>query len=254
MKLTIGMAVYDDFSGVYFTVQALRTYHDLTDVEILIIDNKGDKRLEDWVKSWCYNKVRYEKYTAVVGTTQPRQRVFDEAKGELVICIDSHVLLVPGSLDKLWDSDDLIHGIMYYDDLVTPVTHMKDKWQGDMWGVWDRKDPVPDEPFEIPMHGLGLFGCRKDSWLGFNPEFTGFGGEEGYIHEKFKQAGRKVICLPWIKWIHKFRNFAPYPLNIADRIRNYLLGFEELGLDNKPIYEHFGQRIVGSIHESLINR
>ena len=247
MKLTIGMAVYNDFPGVYFTVQALRTYHNLDDIEILIIDNYGDKQLEDWIKAWCSSEVRYEKYTKVTGTTQSRQMVFEKAKGEYVICVDSHVLLVPGSLDKLWDSDDLIHGIMYYDDLKTPVTHMRPDWQSDMWGVWDRKDIIPKEPFEIPMHGLGLFGCKKDAWLGFNPDFKGFGGEEGYIHEKFRQAGRKVMCLPWIGWIHKFRHSAPYPLDISDRIRNYLIGFDELGLDKQPIYNHFGVRIVEKI-------
>jgi hypothetical protein len=26
--LTIGMPVYDDFDGMYFTIQALRMYHD----------------------------------------------------------------------------------------------------------------------------------------------------------------------------------------------------------------------------------
>ena len=42
MLLTIGMAVYDDWGGVYFTVEALRMYQNLSDVEILVIDNKGD--------------------------------------------------------------------------------------------------------------------------------------------------------------------------------------------------------------------
>ncbi len=254
MKLTIGMASYNDFSGVYFTIQALRLYHDLTDIEILVVDNYGDRRLENWIKSWCQGKVRYEKYINVVGTTQPRQKVFDLAEGEFVYCIDSHVMLMPGSLDKLWEGDDLVHGIMYYDCLLTPVTHMRSEWRSDMWGVWDCVDPIPETPFEIPMHGLGFFGCRKDSWLGFNKKFTGFGGEEGYIHEKFRQAGRKIICIPWIKWIHKFKHAAPYPLNIEDRIRNYLLGFMELDMDVEPIYNHFGIQIVRNIHENIINR
>ena len=256
MKLTIGMATYDDFAGVYFSVQSLRMYHDLTDIEILVVDNYGDQNLENWIKSWCQGKVRYEKYTDVVGTSMPRHRVFELAKGKYTYCIDSHVLLMPGSLDShQWQSQgDLIHGIMYYDCLLTPVTHMKDEWQADMWGVWDCVDPIPTIPFEIPMHGLGFFGCRTDSWLGFNSEFKGFGGEEGYIHEKFRQAGRKVLCLPWIKWVHRFKNSTPYPLVLADRIRNYLIGFKELGLDEQPIYDHFGIQIVGKIHENITNR
>ncbi len=251
MKLTIGMATYDDFSGVYFSIQALRMYHDLTDIELLVVDNHGDQHLENWIKSWCQGKVRYEKYTDVTGTTMPRHMVFELAKGEYTYCIDSHVLLMPGSLDKFWETDDLVHGIMYYDCLLTPVTHMRSEWRADMWGVWECVDPIPKEPFEIPMHGLGFFGCRTDSWLGFNSNFKGFGGEEGYIHEKFRQAGRKVMCLPWIKWIHKFKKSAPYPLKTEDRIRNYLLGFTELNLDKTPIYQHFGINIVDNIVEKM---
>ena len=35
------MAVYDDFNGVYFIVQALRLYHPevMRDVEITVVDN-----------------------------------------------------------------------------------------------------------------------------------------------------------------------------------------------------------------------
>ena len=43
--LTIGMAVYDDYDGVYFTVQALRLYHEICRsdrVEFIIIDNNPD--------------------------------------------------------------------------------------------------------------------------------------------------------------------------------------------------------------------
>ena len=40
-KLTIGMATFDDFDGVYFSVQALRMYHSevIDDIEIIVIDN-----------------------------------------------------------------------------------------------------------------------------------------------------------------------------------------------------------------------
>ena len=39
--LTIGMATYDDFDGVFFSVQAIRMYHKeiLDDIEIVIVDN-----------------------------------------------------------------------------------------------------------------------------------------------------------------------------------------------------------------------
>lgn len=254
MRLTIGMAVYDDFDGVYFTVQSLRAYHDLTDCEIVVVGNKFDKRLKDWAEYWGRGIVRYELFDSVVGTSAPRDRVFRIAKGEHVICVDSHVLLLPGSLDKLWEGDDLIHGPMCYDDF-SYVTHMEDTWNHNMWGVWaTATKELPKEPFEIPMHGLGLFGCKREAWLGFNTEFRGFGGEEGYIHRKYRLAGRKVMCLPWMKWLHRFNIGVRYPLDMADRVRNYLLGFEELEMDPKVIYDHFGHQIVGRIHESVVNR
>jgi hypothetical protein len=117
-----------------------------------------------------------------------------------------------------------------------------------MWGVWGNDDRGTDPnspPFEIPAQGLGVFSCRKDSWLGFNPGFTGFGGEEGYIHTKYKQAGRGTLCLPFLRWMHRFErpNGVRYPLNIKDRIINYMIGFNELGLDTAPVREHFNNMI-----------
>ena len=41
MELTVGMATYRDFDGVYFTIQALRLYHDMEGVEVLVVDNFG---------------------------------------------------------------------------------------------------------------------------------------------------------------------------------------------------------------------
>jgi len=254
MKLTIGMAAYNDYEGVYFTIQALRMFHDLTDCEIIIVDNYGDSKLKNFVDAWLTGKeipVRYIEYLENVGTTQPREQIFKHSEGELTICIDSHVMLMPGSLDRLWEGDDLIHGVMLYDDLKTPVTHMDPEWRSDMWGVWATQDPIPDEPFEIPMHGLGLFGCRTEAWLGFHPEYRGFGADEGYIHEKYRRAGRKVLCLPWMRWIHLFRNGTGYPINIQDRVRNYLLGFKELEMDPAPIYDHFGVQLVNRIEATM---
>lgn len=258
MKLTIGMAVYDDFDGAFYSIQALRMYHDLTDCEILVVDNQPNKKLETWCRGWGGGVVRYEKYTEVQGTAAPRQKVFEMAKGEFVICIDSHVMLAKGALDRLWNGPDLIHGPMAYDSLNSTVVSMENIWRDNMWGVWSEQSPIdklPKEPFEIWGHGLGLFGCRKDSWLGFNPGFRQFGGEEGYIHEKYRKAGRKVLCLPWMIWNHKFFNLRDNPTtykrsDIA-RVRNYIIGFNELGMDTQPIKDHFGINIFNAAKGNL---
>ena len=51
VALTIGMATYDDFDGVYFTIQALRLYQDLTNSEILVVDNYGCDDTRKFVES-----------------------------------------------------------------------------------------------------------------------------------------------------------------------------------------------------------
>lgn len=96
-------------------------------------------------------------------------------------------------------------------------------------------------PFEIPGQGLGLYACRKDAWPGFNPDTWGFGGEELYIHEKFRRAGGKAVCHPDVKWVHRFpRPETPtYPNTHWYKTRNYLLEYLELGLDTEIVRKHF---------------
>ena len=97
------------------------------------------------------------------------------------------------------------------------------------------------EPFEIFAQGLGLFLVRKESWLGFNEHSMGFGGEEGYIHTKYRQNGRKAICLPFLRWLHRFQrpDGVNYTLSLDNKVRNYILEFTELGLDLQPIMDNF---------------
>jgi hypothetical protein len=339
-KLTIGMAAFDDFDGVYFTLQALRLYHDLREVELIVVDNKPDSVGSESLRKLladCRHGTAGARYVAapeVVGTSAPRNRVFMEATGDAVLCIDSHVLLSPGSVARLidWydarhDSRDLLSGPMLYDTLGNISTHFVDFWRGEMWGIWGQawscapntecrmmNDEVgdgppdasplqhstfniqhftvlddgagraryvslemshvpltslagktfpdipyagheaplsaagfrplgfsPDDEFEIPGMGLGLFSCRKHAWLGFNEQFRGFGGEEMYIHEKFRQAGARCLCLGFLKWVHRFGRpgGVKYPLTRWNKVRNYVLGHVELGRPLDEIYEHF---------------
>jgi len=253
-KLTIGMAVYDEYDGVYFTIQAIRLYHPevLQDIEILIIDNNPECPCADALISLSNSitELHYIPFDDFTGTAS-RDIIFREALSDYVLCMDSHVLIEQGAIKKLIDfldanpkCYDLLHGPLVYDDLKNISTHFKPEWGAGMFGKWDTdergKDPK-NEPFEIDMQGMGAFACRKDAWLGFNPRFKGFGGEEGYIHKKFKQAGKKTLLLPFLRWVHRFNRSSgvPYPNLWQDRIRNYYIGFDELGLDTKPIADHF---------------
>lgn len=322
MNLTIGMATYRDYDGVYFTIQALRYYHDMSrfgKVEFLVIDNDPSGRDGDALRNflaWVRGQgtMRYVHAPEVVGTSAPRDRVFQEAQGDIVLCIDSHVLLAPGAIDHLADfyqknpeSKDLIQGPLVYDDLVGMSTHFDRQWRSEMWGTWREAwycpcggsmvqfnvefkpgDSKPDisvrnlegtpvtycdacgrrhdqdvtnmhqamakgytraagdpgtipEPFEIPGQGLGLFGCRKDAWLGFNKRFREFGGEENYIHIKYQKAGRRTLCLPGLRWLHRFGrpDGVRYPLNRRSKVRNYVIGHRELQLPLDQCHHHF---------------
>ncbi len=270
-KLTIGMATYDDYDGAYFTLQALRLYHPeiLADTEFLVIDNHPDgpcsaalKRLETSIPNY-----RYVPHDLWQGTTV-KHLVFEEAAGEFVLCVDSHVFIVPGALKRLLDyldahpdTNDLLQGPLLYDDLKSVATHFSPAWRGGMYGFWalDGRGTDPDAPpFEIPMQGGGLFACRRAVWPGFNPLFRGFGGEEGYIHEKFRQNGGRALCLPFLRWLHRFERPHGIPYNNAweDRIRNYVIGFKELGIPTAEMEAHFrellGESVAGPILENAM--
>jgi hypothetical protein len=255
--LTIGMASYANRAEVWFTVQALRLYHQRPEIEILVVDNFGDDKLGTFLAG---AGVRYVAYTEVSGAANAKQRVFEVASGEWVLLLDSHILLPPGAVDRLLEwieahrhSQDLIQGPLLYDDLQTTADAMNPVWSGGMWGQWRTQNVGPGaDPYPIQMHGCGLMASRKDSWLGFNPAFKGFGGEEGYIHEKYRKAGRQVLCLPFLRWVHHFKlDEAPYPLVYQDRVRNYVIGFQELGLDMQPLVEHFGQAAIDQAKEEI---
>lgn len=253
-KLTIGMAAFDEYDGTYFTIQAIRLFHpEVTrDTEILLVDNNPHgpsghayRKLASWVDGF-----RYIPHAEWRGTSV-RDVIFREARTPYVLCLDAHVMLAAGTIGKLIayfdahpDTGDLLQGPLMRDDLVVLGTHFAPEWRDGMYGTWalDQRGLQEDaDPFEIPMQGLGLFACRKEAWRGFNPRFRGFGGEEGYIHEKFRQAGHRTLCLPFLRWLHRFGrpDGVRYPTQWIDRIINYHLGFRELGLDPSPIDAHF---------------
>jgi hypothetical protein len=252
--LTIGMATYDDYDGVYFSVQAIRVYHPevTAETEILVLDNHPGgpcaaalKKLELQVKGFRYIPYGSSRGTAV------RDLLFREARSPFVLAMDAHVLFPPGVLARLMavlkahpDTGDLWQGPLLCDDLEGFSSHFNPVWSEGMFGQWapdERAADVNAPAFEIGMQGLGVFACRRAAWPGFNPRFSGFGGEEGYIHEKFRRRGGRVMCLPFLRWAHRFDRplGVPHGPTWRERIRNYLIGYAELGLDPRPAEDHF---------------
>jgi glycosyltransferase involved in cell wall biosynthesis len=252
------MPCYDDFEGIYFSAQALSLYHAdvMASAEILVVDNNPESeqghQTRDFLTTWVRN-ARYVAFADKIGAAAAKNRIFEEARGRIVLCIDAHVLLAPGSLAQLvrfYETDahpeDLFQGPMLLDNLTDLATHMDPVWRGEMFGIWGTdlsmvRDTSECGPREIGMHGMGLFSSRKDLWLGFHPEFTGFGGEEGYIHEKYRRAGRKTRLLPFLRWVHRFTRTHPiaYPCTRYNKIRNYLIGWDEVNLPLRDVIEHF---------------
>ena len=141
MELTVGMATYRDFDGVYFTLQALRLYQDMDGVELLVVDNFGCEATRAFVEGPA--RGRYVLAPHAVGTSAPRDLVFREARAECVLCLDSHVLLEPGVIKQLKDFYrehpdclDLLQGPLVHDDLEELSSHFDPVWSDQMWGVW----------------------------------------------------------------------------------------------------------------------
>lgn len=254
--LTVGMAVIDDYDGVYFTVMSLLSYHreHLGRIEFLVIDNNPDSASGAGIRRLCEKLAMRYIPLSDYRSTAVRDSVFRYARGRFVLCLDCHVLLLPGALCELVeyiernpDTPDLLQGPLVTDTGDRLLTHLDGRWKDGMYGVWAQTEGVTKDtpPFEIPMQGLGLFCCRKDAWPGLNPRFAGFGGEEGYLHEKFRRAGAKVLCLPFLQWLHRFDRPSgiPYRISWQDRIRNYLVGHDELGWDPAEMAAHFARAV-----------
>lgn len=150
--LTIGMATYNDYDGVFFTINSIILHHPeiLDKIEFVVIDNNPDSKHGIEVES-LINKIRglslkfnpiYIKYSDSKGTSATRNKVFEIASGDFVACVDCHVLFPVGSLKKLIDyleenpnNSDLIHG-----PLITEsggvTTHMNYQWRSEMLGTW----------------------------------------------------------------------------------------------------------------------
>jgi len=261
--LTIGMACYDDYDGVIFSCQSLRMYHPLCDtdqVEILVLDNNPDsehgKITKKYVENGMRGKGRYVEKRDRCSSFN-KYDIVNHAYGKYILIIDCHVLLKPNALESLLtyyrqnkNCKNLVQGPLIYDDLKNISTHFDHKWSSHMYGTWqtDKEKYDNGQPFEINMQGMGLLSFEKENWPGIHKGFRGFGGEEGYIAQKFRNNGGKNICLPQLCWWHRFGrpNGVKYPLTLEDRMWNYFLGWlDATGDENctviRSAIDHFSE-------------
>jgi len=259
------MATYDDYDGVFFTIQSLRM-HSLQNVdfkyEFIVLDNNPNSESGKETRRFVTQKLgdlgKYIPYP-LKATTFNKYQTIKHCSGEYCLILDCHVLLATNALQRLvdymssqeCDEKDLLQGPLWYDDLRHVSTHFEPVWRGQMYGIWATNHEAYNrgEPFEIPMQGMGLCAFHTRHFPVINQHFRGFGGEEGYIAEKFRMNGGKNLCLPWLKWNHRFARplGVKYPLVMEDKIFNYYLGWGEIyGKDSKKIEEieeHFLKEI-----------
>ena len=148
MRLTLGFAVYDDFAGAWMTLHGNLLLHGDSISEFVVVDNHPQSEHGKMVRDECAKiasggwACRYVAMEHPTGTSVSRDRVFREATGDVVLCVDSHVLLPSGSLKRTLDwfaarptCRDLVGGPMLYSDHRTISTHFNDVWRNEMRGV-----------------------------------------------------------------------------------------------------------------------
>lgn len=274
--LTIAIAVYDDYEGFYWTTKNLSLYHPTArDCELLVINQSPDSGQGQATAKYTTRKlkrrfarVRHVAYRDPVGIGPARNRIFDLAETEWVLVLDSHVALWPDALLKLQcriaddpTCSDLFTGPLMSDDGYWLIgTHQTLRWRGEALGTWaidDRGMDLAGEPFEIPTQGLGCFACRRDAFPRFHPSQRGFGCCEPAFCEQFRDRGDRVLCLPFMRWEHRFWRVGgkpPYSLRRVDKIANACLEFQRLGMDPAGLFEHFDGKLNDREMEVLLGR
>lgn len=279
MRITVGMATINDADGVYFTIMSALHQHKQLGLRFVVVDNSPETQHGEEVKKFCAKVgAKYVPMTQKVGTSV-RNEVFYHADDGLVVCVDSHVQIQNGGIEALAraakDNDDvptLLSGPLLYEGWFTDTeypgkhcaTHWEPVWGKDskgkpvgMLGQWARDERVIKwVPFDIPMQGLGMFASLRKHWQGFSPYFNGFGGEEGYIHEKYRRAGGRVLCVPQAGWSHRFFRVADrkYSFSVDQLCLNYLIGRIENEQDFEDVKQEFNQMLPPGRVDKLVDQ
>ena len=164
------MATYDDFDGVFFSVQSLRMFHEICntdEVEFIILDGNTNSEHGKCCKGFIEDKLK-QKYIPYFGKLSSfnKYETIKYAEGKYVLIIDCHVLIQKNGIAKLLEyfennknCKDLLQGPLIQDHLSRVYTHFDKVWRGDMYGIWatDQESYERGEPFEIPMRSDVIF-------------------------------------------------------------------------------------------------
>ena len=237
--LTIGIIHHERLRTLRATISALQRDHDLRDVEILVCDTKRSKKARKWVRR--QQGIRY----VASSLRQPGNaldQVFELAHADVVVVLQDPVRLRKDALASLRDyftnhpdSRNLVHGPLMRGNTVVS-THSDPYWRRNTWGsaARDARGGRADgEAFVVPMQESGVFSCRRDAWPGMPVLWRGYGGEAGFLQERFRRNGGQVVCLPGFRWerIAPLGSVRPRSPAAHHVLRNHLSGAADLGLD-----------------------
>jgi len=280
IKLTIGIPTADDAMRTRWTIRVIQEMHPevLPVTEFLIIDNdpggKESKILRDFA---AYNAGTVRVVDCPTrGTFPPKAMVFDVARGDVVLLLDSHVVIKSGGLRKLLDFysdnptfDGLIHGPILTDGGTLMCTHQERSFGGPGIGQWGNyitgvNSSVANPPGEfgdrvvdVPMSGNWCWATLRKTWPreSLPKGLRGYGGDE-HLDGLFHKLGRRVVILEsltsWHDYFHRSRSQSNY-----DKLRNDLLWLRATGekeleaaaMDNYQFTDEVKQRILREIDE-----
>lgn len=223
-------------------------------------------------------EARYLPMTEIMGTAAAKQFSVHSARGEWVLVLDSHILLDERAIARVYNwlrkpanrhSDDLYHGVLLYDNHREFFTQLE-IWNEDgsprigddgvfgQWATDPRGRTADQKPFEIPASGGWAILARRQAFLqvGFHPLMRGFGGEEGFVAERWRRAGRKVMCHPAIRGVHRFgrRNGDQYTVTFGEKLRNHVIGWLDLGFDLEELRTLWHRKLAADDLDATIAR
>lgn len=150
--LTVGMAVTQDWRGLWGTLVCIREVNRFTG-QIVVVNNRPDTPEGESIANICAEwGADHHVYTKAQGTSGPRDEIFRHATGKMTLVMDAHVY-VPAlaQIEKIIKNgqlcgteDDLYHGPIFFGPqhyrhggVGGVATHFRDSWGKDhMWGEW----------------------------------------------------------------------------------------------------------------------
>ena len=252
MKLTIGLANWDDPEGAWWTLSSLRLNHvpvTSQDVELLVVDDMPQPQVA-LQKTCSLANARYVHSGLGQGPARAKDKVWEHAQGDYVLLLDSHVLLQPNVVGYLLNAivANTVGKNMWVGPLLNEsggmtATELLPELRGHFFGVWHTNlDPAPVR--EIHAHGSAFCFMQRKHYPFFSPYFKGFAGEEIYLHDKVRRNGGRVLCHRALGWVHRFDRFGrniTYTLSLNDKMRNYMIAAYEMNWNIQQMREYFGK-------------